>query len=126
MAGQGATGLAGAVVLALVGAGCGGGVEAEPRRIPSADPARGLEIARQAGCGACHDIPGIDWPKGRVGPPLHGMGDRALIGSGLPNRPESLIPYLRDAPSVDPGSPMPPMPLSLEEARDIAAYLYEP
>lgn len=125
MAGQGATGMAGAVVLALAGAGCGGGADAEPRRIPSADPARGLQVARDAGCGACHDIPRIDWPRGRVGPPLAGLGGRALIGSGLPNRPETLIPYLRDAQSVDPGSPMPPMPLSLEEARDVAAYLYE-
>lgn len=125
MAGQGATGMAGAVVLALAGAGCGGGADPEPRRMPSADPARGLQIALDAGCAACHDMPGIDWPRGRVGPPLAGLGERALIGSGLPNRPETLIPYLRDAPSVDPGSPMPPMPLSPEEARDVAAYLYE-
>ncbi len=30
-----------------------------------------------------------------------------------------------NAPVADPGSAMPPMPISEEEARDIAAYLYE-
>lgn len=114
-------------MMTLMLAACSGAAETQTqtRAVPSGDPARGLEIMREAGCGACHDIPGLDWPKGQVGPPLSGLGDRALIGSGLPNRPETLIPYLMDAPEVDPGSPMPPMPITGEEARHVAAWLYE-
>ena len=120
----GATGLAGAIMLGLTGAACGDSGPPGPRVLPAGDAERGREIMARVGCGSCHAVPGLDWPQGRVGPPLDGMGGRALIGSGLPNRPETLIPYLIDAPAADPGSPMPPMPLSEEEARDVAAYLY--
>ena len=120
----GARGLAVAMMLGLMGAACSGAVDSPARSVPSGDAGHGLEVMARVGCGSCHAVPGLDWPQGRVGPPLDGMGQRALIGSGLPNRPETLIPYLIDAPSVDPGSAMPPMPISEEEARDIAAYLY--
>ena len=112
------------MMLGLMGAACSGAVDSPARSVPSGDAGHGLEVMARVGCGSCHAVPGLDWPQGRVGPPLDGMGQRALIGSGLPNRPETLIPYLIDAPSVDPGSAMPPMPISEEEARDIAAYLY--
>ena len=92
--------------------------------MPQADPGRGLQAIDRAGCGACHSIPGIDWPRGRVGPDLSGFGDRTLIAGSVPNRPDLLAAYVRDAPSVDPGSGMPSMPLSEEESRDVAAYLY--
>lgn len=119
----GPRGLASAVLLGLTGAACGSAAGPEPR-VASGDPERGLEVMARVGCGACHEIPGLDWPRGRVGPSLDGMGQRALIGSGLPNRPETLIPYLIDAPAVDEGSAMPPMPITEEEARDVAAYLH--
>ncbi|MBA4000525.1 c-type cytochrome [Brevundimonas sp.] len=112
------------ILTTLALAACSGAVDSPARSVPSGDPEHGLEVMSRVGCGSCHAIPGIDWPEGRVGPSLDGLGRRALIGSGLPNRPETLIPYLVDAPSVDEGSPMPPMPISEEEARDIAAYLY--
>jgi L-cysteine S-thiosulfotransferase len=122
MNGTGATGM---VLMALALAACSGAGETRTRAVPSGDPERGLRIMNEVGCGSCHDVPGLDWPQGQVGPPLSGLGGRALIGSGLPNRPETLIPYLMNAPVADPGSAMPPMPISEEEARDIAAYLYE-
>ncbi|MFT4956237.1 MAG: sulfur-oxidizing protein SoxX [Brevundimonas sp.] len=122
MNGAGVTGM---VVMTLALAACSGAAETQTRTVPSGDPDRGLQIMSEAGCGACHEVPGLDWPRGQVGPPLSGMGGRALIGSGLPNRPENLIPYLINAPAVDPGSAMPPMPITEEEARDVAAWLYE-
>ena len=36
-----------------------------------------------------------------------------------------LVRWLIDAPSLDPGTGMPPMPLTQAQARDVAAYLYE-
>ena len=91
------------------------------------DPAaaeRGRMAIERVQCAACHDIPGIDWPKGRTGPSLSGFGGRGMIAGALPNRPDVLAAFVRDAPSVKPGSPMPPMPIVEGESRDIAAYFY--
>ena len=92
--------------------------------MPQGDPEQGLTIIDRTGCGACHSIPGVDWPRGSIGPDLAGFGGRTLIAGSVPNRPDLLAAYVRDAPAVDPGSGMPSMPLSEEESRDVAAYLY--
>ncbi|WP_126173570.1 c-type cytochrome [Altericroceibacterium xinjiangense] len=95
------------------------------RRMPdSAAASRGLALIDKVGCGACHEIPGLDWPKGRLGPSLAGFDDVGLIAGHLPNRPGTLAAFIRNAPAVKPGSTMPPMPLTEEQAADIAAYLY--
>jgi sulfur-oxidizing protein SoxX len=98
--------------------------EAPPRQIAGADPRRAPAIMERAGCGACHDIPGVRWPKGNVGGSLAGFGSRPLIAGRLPNRPDLLMAWLRDAPSLSPATGMPPAPISEAEARDVAAYLY--
>ena len=85
---------------------------------------RGLVAIRKAGCGSCHEIAGLEWPAGRLGPSLLGFDDVGLIAGELPNRPEILAAFIRNAPAVKSGSTMPPMPVSAAEARDIAAYLY--
>jgi cytochrome c1 len=91
----------------------------------SADAAAGRAEIERVGCAACHDIPGIDWPRGKVGPALAGLSDRALIAGRLPNRPDLLAAFVRDAPALVPGSAMPAMPLTERQSEDIAAYLYE-
>lgn len=85
---------------------------------------RGLLAIRQTGCGACHEIPGVEWPRGRLGPSLLGFDDVGMIAGHLPNRPDVLAAFIRNAPAVKPGSTMPAMPLTEREAADIAAYLY--
>lgn len=92
--------------------------------MPEADAARGLEAIERAGCGACHVIPGLAWPEGRVGPSLKDFAGRGLIAGRVPNRPDLLAAFVRDAPALVPGTTMPAMPLSEEESRDVAAYLY--
>ena len=106
----------------LLGA-CGDGSGPE-RTIAGADPARGLAVMERVGCAACHAIPGIDWPRGRAGPPLEGFAARPMIAGRLPNQPEVLTAWLIDAPALSPGTGMPPMPLTEAEARDVAAWLY--
>ena len=103
-------------------AACGGGVE--PRPMADADSGQGRMLIERVGCAACHDIPGVRGPRGRVGPPLDGFAERALIGGRIPNQPELLALWVRDAPSLAPGTGMPPMPLTEQEARHVAAYLY--
>lgn len=96
----------------------------EVQHMPQASAARGLEAIERAGCGACHVIPGLVWPRGRSGPSLEGFGDQGLIAGRLPNRPDLLARFVRNAPAVMPDTTMPAMPVSVREARDIAAFLY--
>lgn len=101
---------------------------AEPpatQQLPDAEAKkRGLAAIERVGCGACHEIPGVAWPKGRLGPSLVGFNDVGLIAGAVPNEFEMLARFVREAPSLKPGSAMPAMPLSVEESRDVAAYLY--
>ncbi len=92
--------------------------------MPDADPARGLQAIARVGCGTCHAVPGLRWPEGGVGPSLHGFGKANLVAGHLPNQPEVLAAFVRNAPVVLPGTTMPAMPLTEQEARDVAAYLY--
>lgn len=93
--------------------------------MPVADAQRGKAAIERVGCGSCHSIQGIEWPRGEVGPALDGFADRALIAGEIPNDPEQLARFVRNAPGLLPSTTMPPMPLSEEESRDVAAYLYE-
>jgi cytochrome c1 len=103
-----------------------GCAEAVVQRQPmaDADPGRGRRTIERLACGACHVIPGVAWPRGRVGPSLDGFGARALIAGRFPNKPEILARWVRDAPSLAPHTGMPAIPMTDQEARDVAAYLY--
>jgi len=96
----------------------------ERHSMPGADPAHGLAVIERAGCGACHTIPGLGWPQGRVAPELAGIAEQTLIAGELPNRPDMLAAFVRNAPAMVPQSTMPAMPISEDESRDVAAYLY--
>jgi cytochrome c553 len=89
------------------------------------DPARGRAIIATGahGCAACHAIPGIRSPRGIVGPPLGGVGQRAFIAGQLPNRPDVLAAFLQNPPALVPSTGMPDVGLTAEEARHVAAYL---
>lgn len=93
------------------------------QHVPQADAERGRQAMERVGCGACHAIPGV-WPRGRAGPPLGNLARQSLIAGRLPNRPDVLAAFVRDAPRLAPGTAMPAMPLTEEEARDVAAYFY--
>lgn len=114
---------AGASLAALLLSACGQ-TSGPDRTIAGAEPARGPAIMDRVGCAACHAIPGIDWPRGTAGPSLEGFAARPMIAGRLPNQPDVLTAWLIDAPSLSPGTGMPPMPLTEAEARDVAAWLY--
>jgi mono/diheme cytochrome c family protein len=94
------------------------------QRISDGNPERGRLMIGKIGCGVCHEIPGIRGARGIVGPSLAKFGPRALIGGVAPNRPEQLVRWVRDAPSLAPNTAMPSLPLSEDDARHVAAYLY--
>jgi cytochrome c len=93
------------------------------QRVTGGDPVRGRVAITETGCNACHVIPGIPGPHGNLGPPLEHFSRRALIAGVVPNQPTELIRFIRDAPSLEPATAMPRMPISEAAATDIAAYL---
>ena len=88
------------------------------------DAHRGKQVITQYRCGACHVIPGIRDATGQVGPPLTQFGLRTYIGGELPNKPDNLVRWIMSAPSVEPGTAMPNLGVTEQQARDVAAYLY--
>lgn len=98
----------------------------DDKRVHNGDVSQGRALVENGrfGCAACHSIPGIDSPKGVVGPPLRGMAKRAFIAGQLPNKPEVLVAFLRDPPALVGLTGMPDVGLTAAQARDVAAYLY--
>lgn len=99
-------------------------MDVPPRAVAGADAGRGREVIQRVACGACHVIPGVSWPQGRVGPSLDGFAAQALIAGQFPNQPDLLARWVRDAPALIARTGMPAMPITEQEARDVAAYLY--
>lgn len=111
------------LIVSAIAAACDG-ADVQRRVLAGADAGEGRRVIQRVGCGACHVIPGVAWPKGRTGPPLEGFAARPLIAGVLPNQPDTLVHFVRDAPALAPQTGMPPMPITEQEARDVAAYLY--
>ncbi len=93
------------------------------QRLVGADQEAGRALITAVACGICHVIPGIRGANGIVGPSLDGFARRQLIGGVAPNQPAILIQWVKDAPSIAPGTGMPDLPLTDAQARDVAAYL---
>jgi cytochrome c len=112
-----------ALVLALLAtAGCR--PAAEPAPVPGGDPEEGRRLVRTLGCHSCHVVPGVRGADGRVGPPLTAFAGRVFIAGRLPNTPENLVRFLVDPPALAPGTAMPDVGATEEQARHLAAYLH--
>src|SRR5207302_6642918 len=93
---------------------------------------QGVKVILQRGCGGCHTIPNIPGASGTIGPNLGPSGDllpvsqrKMIAGGAVPNNsPEDLAKWIADPPSLKPGTAMPKLGLSPDEAAAAAAYLY--
>jgi cytochrome c2 len=85
---------------------------------------RGRHLLNHYGCATCHQIDGIGQGRTYVGPPLVNWPQRRYIAGNLPNTPEHLIAWIIDPQAVEPGTAMPDLGVTEEEARHISAYLY--
>lgn len=90
---------------------------------------QGVKVILGRGCGGCHTIPNIPGATATVGPNLGGeppIGQRPQIAGGaVPNNsPEDLAKWILDPPGLKPGTAMPKLGLSPDEAAAAAAYLY--
>ena len=111
----------GATFLLVVG--CGNADPSVPA-LAGADAERGRAALERFECGACHEIPGVRGPSSLVGPPLDGFGRRVQLAGRFVNRPEVLVRWIVDPPSLKADTAMPDVGVSESDARDIAAYLY--
>lgn len=98
--------------------------QVQTRIVAGGHPEAGRAALARHPCVNCHVVPGVPGSRGVVGPPLARWAGRAYIGGRLPNTPETLVAWIRDAPSFDPQVAMPDMGISDQDARDMAAYLF--
>jgi cytochrome c oxidase subunit 2 len=95
---------------------------------PAADPATidaGKALVAQKGCGACHTIPGVPGANGTIGPNLAGVASRTSIAGGaVPNNsPDDLKRWIMNPAALKPGTAMPNLGLTDDEATKIVAFL---
>lgn len=85
----------------------------------------GKKLVGGKGCGNCHVIPGLSAAKGTVGPSLAGVGSKTSIAGGAVKiaGPDDLKKWILDPPGLKPGTAMPNLGLTDDEATKIVAYL---
>jgi len=94
------------------------------RDLTGGEPNRGPQAIRKYGCDTCHTIPGVLTADATVGPPLTQVARRTYLAGRVENTPENMIQWIRHPHSVDDHTLMPEMGVSMQDGRDIAAYLY--
>jgi cytochrome c1 len=88
------------------------------------DPNVGRRLIQERGCGGCHTVNGVPGATGVAGPNLSNIALRpTLAGESIPNSPDMLVRWLLDPPALKPGTTMPNLGLSEQDARDLAAFL---
>jgi cytochrome c2 len=96
---------------------------------------QGVRVILQRGCGSCHTIPNIPGASGTIGPNL-GPHDDVPVLSGrtlIATYPNGVVPnnsvqdlarWIENPAALKPGTAMPTLGLSSDEAAAAAAYLY--
>lgn len=113
------------LLLLLVLTGCTAIAEAvEQETIMTGDVEAGRVALATYGCHSCHTIPGVVGANSLVGPPLNGWAQRAYIAGSLPNEPEHLVSWIRYPQAIEPGTAMPNLGVTEEDAVNMSAYLY--
>jgi cytochrome c len=113
-----------ALLISLLTTACAEEVGTSEKVVEGGDPVAGEDAIELYGCGSCHAIHGVNGADGRVGPPLIDFEERHFIAGELPNEPENLVDWIVDPQSIEPGTAMPDLDISEQDARDIAAFLY--
>ena len=85
--------------------------------------AAGRNAVQQYLCATCHVIPGVAGAHHHVGPSLAGIADRSYVAGTLPNTEANMQRWLLAPGQVKPGTAMPDLGLTDQDARDISAFL---
>jgi cytochrome c len=84
---------------------------------------RGRQLMTQYQCAACHRVPGVAGGPGVLGPDLTAYSARSYIAGQWPNDAAHLSAWIVDPPSLLPGTRMPALGVSADDANAMAAYL---
>jgi cytochrome c len=92
---------------------------------PGSPAAEGQALIASKPCVGCHTIPGIPGANGTIGPNLGGVASRTKIAGGAVNNtgPDDLKKWIMNPPALKPGTLMPNLGLTDDEATKIVAYL---
>jgi cytochrome c1 len=92
---------------------------------PGSPAAEGAMVIGSKPCGSCHTIPGIAGATGQIGPNLAGVASRPKIAGGAVNNtgPADLKKWILDPPADKPGTAMPKIPMTDDEADKMVAFL---
>lgn len=93
-------------------------------RVTGGDPEAGRKKLSMRGCGSCHFIPGVPRAEGKNAPSLAGWSGRRTFLNKFPNTPAELEKWLDRPSHRKPGTNMPDIVLSPQDARDMTAYLF--
>lgn len=83
----------------------------------------GREAIARYGCGSCHEIPGVRGADGKVASPLISFSKRGFIAGQRSNNRENLIRWLKNPQQVEPGTAMPNLGVTDQDAENMASYL---
>jgi cytochrome c len=92
---------------------------------PGSPAAEGQQLIASKPCVGCHTIPGVAGATGTVGPNLGGVASRTKIAGGAVNNtgPDDLKKWIMNPTALKPGTLMPNLGLTDDEATKIVAYL---
>lgn len=88
------------------------------------NPDHGKAAILKYGCTACHTIDGVS-SEAVVGPPLTRMASRSYLAGNLENSASNMVRFIEHPREVHNDTAMPEMGVTDQDARDIAAYLYQ-
>jgi cytochrome c2 len=86
----------------------------------SEEAKRGQDHIQYYGRGSCHTIPGVPGAHATVGPPLDQMANEVTSRESCPIRRPIQHPE-----QIHPGTAMPELGVTPQDAKEIAAYLEE-
>lgn len=116
--------LVGWVLVVTLAVGCASAPLARPQQVGDGYPEFGRDLLADYGCVSCHRVPGVRAPGDAwVGPPLDHWSRRSYIAGALVNSQDNLVRWIVDPQGVEPGTAMPDVGVTEEDARNIAAYL---
>jgi cytochrome c oxidase subunit 2 len=95
----------------------------QQQQLPQAGASAGRRLFESTACVNCHTISGTP-AKGRFGPDLTHLMSRDTIASGAANNTHEMLSlWIRNPDAIKPGSKMPAMGLSDQDASAVTEYL---
>lgn len=89
-----------------------------------AQQTKGKALLVAYGCTACHTIKGLHAGAGNAGPGLEHIAGNSYIAGVLPNTTVAMARWIVAPRRISPGTAMPDLGVSPDEARAMATYLY--